>query len=286
MRLDAGRIGRGLAIGLLSLTALVMAAYAGVHVTSQRSINRTYEAPLLGFAVDDDPSTLAEGERLARITGCIGCHGPAMEGRIFMDERWLARIVAPDLRQIVREQSDAELERVIRRGVMRNGRSVWIMPSPMLYHLSDEDLGAILFYIRSVEPDGDFQARSRMRIGARVGVLVGLFHPLAEEIGAHEERFAPDKDVPIELGRYLAMIACTECHGQDLGGGFDGQAPDLRMAGFFQPTAFHELMREGVAPGGRELGVMGDVARGRFAHFTDHEIEALHLYLRSLGPAP
>jgi len=284
-RTARGRLLGGLRIVVLLIVGLVVVAYGVLHFASERVLKQTYDAPLLAFAVEDDDSTLAEGERLARITGCIGCHGQAMEGRVFMDERWLARIVAPDLRRTAREWSDADLERVIRRGIQPNGRSVWVMPAPMLYHLTDEDLAAILGYIRSVEPDGDFRATSRMRIGARIGLLMGVFHPLAEEIDSFEPRFVPDRDVPLKLGRYLALIACTECHGQDLGGGFEGQAPDLRMAGFFQPEAFRRLMREGVGPGARELGVMADVARGRFAHFTDDEIEALHLYLASLGPA-
>lgn len=282
---DRPRLLRGLRIAVLLLVGLVLVAYGILHVASERVLKRSYDVPPLTFAVDDVTGTLAEGERLARITGCIGCHGPAMEGRVFMDERWLARIVAPDLRRTTREWSDADLEGVIRRGVQPNGQSVWIMPAPMFYHLVDEDLKAILAYIRSVEPDGDFRVTSRMRIGARIGILLGVFHPLAEEIETFEPRFAPDRDAPLELGRYLALIACTECHGQDLAGGFEGQAPDLRMAGFFQPEAFRRLMREGVGPGARELGVMADVARSRFANFTDDEIEALHLYLASLGPA-
>lgn len=39
------------------------------------------------------------------------------------------------------------------------------------------------------------------------------------------------------------------------------------------------------ALGGRELGLMADVARSRFAYFTDAEIQALHAFLRTLGAA-
>jgi mono/diheme cytochrome c family protein len=285
VRLDRARIRRGLAIAFLGFLGLLVVAWVLVYVASERIIRATYDVPLLDFAVQTDSSNLAEGERLARIGGCLGCHGPAMEGRVFMDERWLVRLVASDLRRVVRQQSDAELERSIRRGVLPDGRSVWAMPSPMFYHLTDEDLGAILAYMRSVEPDQTEgpQVASRMRIGARVGVLAGMFHPLVEEIDADRPRFIPDRDEPLELGRYLALTACSECHGQDLRGGFGGQAPDLRMAGAFQPDAFSRLMKEGVSPGPRELGVMADVARSRFAHFTDAEISALHLYLGNLG---
>ena len=38
-------------------------------------------------------------------------------------------------------------------------------------------------------------------------------------------------------------------------------------------------MRTGVALGGRELGLMSDVSRGRFVHMTDDELNALHAVL-------
>lgn len=40
-------------------------------------------------------------------------------------------------------------------------------------------------------------------------------------------------------------------------------------------------MREGVPLDGRELGLMKRVAVGRFSHFTDEEIAALHAYARA-----
>lgn len=40
-------------------------------------------------------------------------------------------------------------------------------------------------------------------------------------------------------------------------------------------------MRTGVAVGSREVGLMSDVARSRFRHFTDAEIRALHAFLKA-----
>jgi len=39
----------------------------------------------------------AEGERLARITGCTGCHGPTMAARVFILIPNVARLIAPYL---------------------------------------------------------------------------------------------------------------------------------------------------------------------------------------------
>jgi hypothetical protein len=38
-------------------------------------------------------------------------------------------------------------------------------------------------------------------------------------------------------------------------------------------------MRTGVATGERQVGLMSQVARGRFVHFTDAEVDAIYDYL-------
>ena len=45
-------------------------------------------------------------------------------------------------------------------------------------------------------------------------------------------------------------------------------------------------MRTGVAIGDREVGLMSEVSRGRFTHFTEREQRAVHQYLRRLGATP
>lgn len=276
---------RGLRIGLIGLAALALAGYGVAYGLSQRMLHRTYQAPLAAFSVPSDPALLAEGERLARIHSCFFCHGETLQGTVHVDQPFLVRIVAPGLTRIVREYSDAELERVIRRGVRRDGRSVWAMPSTMYYHLTDEDLGALLAYLRSVELREGLATEFRPRLLARLMIAAGNARPLAAQIDTKIPRPALDRHDPLALGRYLALTSCSGCHGADLRGGNRGRAPDLRIGGAFTPDAFIRLMREGVGSGGRELRLMGGVARSGFSHFTDAEITALYAYLRSLGAA-
>ena len=40
-------------------------------------------------------------------------------------------------------------------------------------------------------------------------------------------------------------------------------------------------MRTGVPPGGRDLGLMKEVAQRDFANYTDEEVAQLHAYLRA-----
>lgn len=55
------------------------------------------------------------------------------------------------------------------------------------------------------------------------------------------------------------------------------------MVAAYGEDDFHQLMREGVALGERELGLMSAVSTSRFKYFSDPEIEALHQYLSTLS---
>lgn len=70
----------------------------------------------------------------------------------------------------VRAYPDADLARIIRRGVRPDGRTVVVMPSEMFSALTDADLGKILAYLHSEPP----------RAGPGRKVRVG---PLARELG-------------------------------------------------------------------------------------------------------
>jgi hypothetical protein len=61
----------------------------------------------------------------------------------------------------------------------------------------------------------------------------------------------------------------------------DGKAPPLAIAAAYTDEAFRHLLRTGETPGRRDLDVMDDVARARFAHLTADEVAALHTYLRT-----
>jgi mono/diheme cytochrome c family protein len=289
--------GAGYAAG--GVVVLLVLAAAAVYVQSERVWNRAYDVPLtwggagaLALAEGDSPAAVeaalpadvVEGERLARILGCYGgCHGTTLEGGLFFDEPRVARVTAPNLTLAVREHTEAELERVIRRGVRRDGRSVFGMPSPMFAHLADDDYARLVAFLRS-QPvlDGPTAAFVLGPMG-RLGVALGQFPPLATHAAASSPARAP-RDDELAWGRYLALTVCSECHGPDLrGGGGDGGPPDLRMAAAFSDEAWFALMRTGRGLGDRELGLMGRVALSRFQYLTDDEIRALRAYLATLA---
>ncbi len=265
--------------------ALALAATLYVFLATQPMLNKTYDQQLTTIAVPHDDESIAEGKRLARIRGCFdGCHGNGLDGGYVFDDGWISRFVSPNLTQVAASHSDAELERVIRHGVRKNGKSVWFMPSTMFYHLNDEDLGKIIAFIRSVPVTDGPATESWIGPRWRLDLLQDRYLPQAEEIRRDAPWIRDDME-PAERnrGRYLALTVCSECHGMKLQGDIEGSTPNLAIVAAYSEADFFKLMRTATPLSGRKLGLMGEVARSRFVHFTDDEIRDLYGYLHSLG---
>jgi cytochrome c553 len=264
----------------VALVALGLLAYGVVYAVSEYAYRRVYLEPLVDPVLPTDSGAIAEGGRLAHLRGCSGgCHGSEIEGDVFMDEPLLAKIVAPNLTAAVRRYSNAELARIIRRGVRPDGRSLVVMPSEMFSALSDADLGKILAYLRSVPPRAGPGPAVRLGPLARLGLALGKYHTAADLVHRADSLASayPAAADSTAGGAYLARTVCTECHGLDLQGG--EKAPDLRIAAGYSPEAFTRLLRTGKASGDRELELMSPVARSRFTYFSDAEIRSLYEYL-------
>jgi cytochrome c553 len=273
------RVWRWLRIGLLSVALLLVTAGVTIYLLSERILRRRYTEPRVAVAVPSDSQSVVQGHRLATVRGCSGgCHGREIEGGVFVDQPLLARLIAPNLTAAVRTYSDADLARIIRRGVRPDGHSLIGMPSEMFTGLTDRDLGKILAYLRSVPPRPGPGPERRLGPIARIAFVTGKFRPAAELVrrAALVNGIYPRGDSTAP-GAYLARTSCTECHGLDLEGG--DRAADLRIAVGYSSEAFAGLMRRGTALGGRELPLMSKVARSRFSHFTDQELGELYTYL-------
>jgi cytochrome c553 len=265
----AGGIG-----GLLLCIALY------VLIASEAVVTRTYAIPVTSFDAPSDSVSAGRGKHLATIYGCNNCHGRELQGTVFLDDPKLARIHAPNLTRVVKEYTDAELERLLRHGVKRDGRSVWIMPSQMYSRLTDQDLADVIAYVRSMPERDGVDRGLTLRPLARIGILTGQFTPVAAQIQADGgSRQTPDSSDPLARGRYLVMTACTECHGLDLQGSAFLKAPSLLIAAAYSSEDFAHLMHTGTGMGGRKLDLMAKAAKGRFSSFTDEEIAAIRAYL-------
>jgi len=271
--------------GLLAIVVLLAVGLAAAYAVSSRILNRTYDAPLVEFTIPKDSASIVEGERLARIRGCYdGCHGDAAEGDLFMDSPLFGAVKSPDLTRAVATMSPELLERAIRSGVRANGKGVVIMPSASLYYLTDDDLGSMLAFLGSIPRTDGPETEVRLGPLARVFLALGVFRPAASRIDHDEPRPGPgDGTDPIQLGRYMAMTSCTECHGMDLAGISEGgfETPGLAIAQAYSPEEFRRLLSEGIPIGVRELDLMALVAQKRFSYMTEEEVDAVHAFLLS-----
>ena len=103
--------------------------------------------------------SLAEGERLTTLMGCLWCHGEGLGGQKYFanaDKGFI--IVAPDLTAKIRDYSEAEFARAVRHGVRPDGTSLQIaMPAYSFYDLSDADLKAIMAYIMQLPEQNGYE---------------------------------------------------------------------------------------------------------------------------------
>lgn len=265
---------------LIGLAVILIVAVTTAYVLSERAVRGTFTEPAPSIAVPTDSGSIAEGRHLAQLRGCTDCHGPQLAGKMFIDHPLIATVAAPDLTIAAREYSNADLTRIIRRGVRPDGRSIIGMPSAMFSALRDNDLGKIIAYIRSLPPSNGQRREVTLGPGARALLAAGQFKTAAAEVREADVASAsfPRPDEANAEGAYLARTVCTECHGAKLEGQ-GSRSPNLRIAAGYTLEQFTHLMRAGKARGNRELTLMSDVARDRFTHFTDDEIRALHSYL-------
>lgn len=266
--------------GLAGVVVFVLFAAAGAFAASEAMIRWPVRAPEARLAASAGPDAVARGRRVAKLNGCHDCHGERFEGRLFHDEMPILRAWGPNLTLTAAEQSDGELDRAIRYGVAGDGRRLWVMPSAALSQLSDQEAADLIAYIRSFPKTGVRQPAMQVGHLGRMGVLLGKLRSEPATLAAHGPIQVPDYGPDVAEGRQMARL-CVECHGEDLSGMEILKAPDLAVAAAYDSADFERLLRTGIAPGGRKLGLMSGVSLSRFSALTDAEIEALHAYLKA-----
>lgn len=273
----------GFVVASLAGIALLGAAY--LYFASERELARQFTAhDDAALVVPDTAADVEEGRRLALLGGCHDCHGENLAGRLVDDIPFLVRLVAPNISTALPAYDDAQLATVLRKGVKPDGKSVAFMPSEQFRHLSDQDLGRLIAYLRTVPATAEgVQEQTELRILGRLILVKGDVKVAAAAIESLPEPVRHfDAEDSVSHGRYLVMNFCSECHGQDLQGFPAINAPPLAVAKGYALEQFEKLLQHGDALGDRDLRIMGPTSRARFAHFTRDEIAAVHAYLHSL----
>jgi len=268
-----------------ALLFLIITAAAVFYLWSNAIMNRTYPVPLANVNIPTDSASVKEGERLLHIEHCSDCHGARLTGQIFPDAEPLATLVAPNLTQIIPTYSNAEIERLLRDGVKKDDRSIFVMPSYMFRQLKEESIAKIIAYLRTLPPlptTPGLPQESTFHFSWRLKLIEGQIQSTASMINPNSPRlYIPKDTTQISFGKYLAMTACTACHGTDLKGE-EGFSPNLIIASAYSEKDFFRLIRTGVALGDRkDIGMMSRVAKNNLSYLNDKEISSIYAYLKT-----
>lgn len=272
---------RYVSYGLGALAALALVAVVAIYGLSEKALGARV-APRPSQLAAPTAAQLADAPRQLKISGCTGCHAEGMRGQLFFDEPGLAKIYAPNVALLARSMSDEQLERSIRQGIGHDGRSLFIMPSQQYQFLTDQEVAAMIRAIRALPPGGSAQPAMSLGPMGRVGLAMGKFETAPALVAAYRAERLADLGPAHAVGRHIVEVNCTECHGALLKGREikpGTVSPDLALVAGYDADQFRRLLRNGVAPSGKDLGLMAEVAKGDLSHLTDEEIDAVHAYL-------
>ncbi|MGQ0600044.1 c-type cytochrome [Aquabacterium sp.] len=300
MSFTASRWFRRAGIALIVLlTAGTAAIVLALHQAEAR-MSRSVPLPAYPVALRDDAGSLARGRYLYESRGCADCHGLNGAGRLFVNDGGLHLAgpnISPGPGNVVANYQVQDWERVIRHGVKPDGRPAMIMPSDDYNRLTDDDLAALVGYVRSLPPVAGQGAVLDLPMGVRVLYGLGAIKDAAARI---DHQLPPQAPVPegvtVEHGRYVANM-CIGCHGPTLSGGkIPGSPPSWpdatnltpgegsAMVRYASADAFVAMLHTAQRPDGSAISpVMPFEALGRL---SDTDARALHAYLLTVPSRP
>ncbi len=258
-------------------------------------------------------ATAGADERLDRgkylvesIAGCGNCHTPqgpngplpgmALAGGLVMKDPTFTAVsanITPDPETGIGKWTDAQISVAIREGRRPDGSLIGPpMPFQQYRSLSDNDLAAIVSYLRTVPPVKNAVARTKypFPLPPAWGPPVGKIPDVAQ-------------NDPVAYGRYLAgpMGHCIECHSAPDQKGVPDTRNALGAGGMvflgpwgestssnitptnlkrYSDAALKKIIATGVRPDGSHLKPPMGVPY--YAKMTEHDLNALIAYLRTL----
>jgi mono/diheme cytochrome c family protein len=286
--------------GLIGLLVVAFIALYLIGSIKWKRLHGQYEVPVETVAVPTDAASIARGEHVVTIHLCKECHMPTLSGQV-VGAPALFTFGIPNLTSgtggVGGTNTDADWVRAIRHGVGHDGRGLALMPSYIFYYLSDEDLGAVIAYLKSLPPVDDQVPPTDLGPVGRVMLALGQLPPeMADPAVIRIDHSAPRPASPKpgatkEYGEYLTHI-CKACHGERLNGQIIRQegeylAPNLTPGGelaTWSEEEFKTALRTGVTPTGHKLL---EVMPWKYVgQMTDEEMGAVWLYLQSLPALP
>ncbi len=277
----------GIALGGLIVLAAVTVGM--LYALGNARLTKHYEVQPESVAIPADQASLELGKKWATVL-CAGCHGADFSGKPLVDDQTIGYLAAPNLTSgeggSGSEMADADWILAIRHGVDPEGRALIGMPSMNFYYLSDQDLGAMIAYLKTVPAVDHDLGEPNLPFTGKVLVGAGLFGKnilSAEKIahtGPRPAIIGPAANA--EYGGYLVRIeGCRDCHGENLTGGKSPEpgarhAPDITRNGFFRTWSQEKFVTAARTLKGR--GMPWAILKP----LDDTELKAIFLYLQSL----
>lgn len=292
------RVLKWIGIVLGSLIGLLLVAGVVMYLMGNARLNKTYDFPPSTITIPTDAASIEYGKHRAEIL-CEGCHGADLGGI----NNWFAAgplgtIDAANLTSGeggfgLEAKSDDDFVRAIRHGIDPEGKPLFMPAVVSTSLLSDEDLGAIIAYVKSIPPIDRVTNGQNFTPLAKIMLAAGMLGELPVESVSHDEQVtAPEQSVSVAYGKYLVDTNdCRICHGPNLNGGpfpdptITKISPNLTPGGevaFWSEDEFINTLRTGVTPSGHELD-NNFMAWKNYRNMTDDELKAIYLYLQSLS---
>jgi mono/diheme cytochrome c family protein len=197
--------------------------------------------------------------------------------------------LTPDTETGAASWTDDQIARAIREGIKHDGTTLFpVMPYGEYRSVSDEDIAAVVVYLRSVPAVRNPLPKSK--INFPVNYLVrSAPQPLTVAV------VSPPGGDTLARGKYLAKIGCG-CHSAvenlAFGGGEALAGPwgsvtsanittDASGIGYYSESTFATALRTGYV-GARKLNSI--MPFGDFKDLTDDDLKAIFAYLRTVPP--
>ena len=278
---------------LLSVFIVIaLAFYAIAYFSTQARINKKYivDVPLL--QIPTDSISYERGRKIATNRGCLGCHGANLGGfEEFLPEgspmgTLFARNITSGKGGI--NYSDEDWLRVLRHGVNKEGKSVWFMPSQEVCHISNQEMGELIGFLKKQPPVDNTVPEKKLGPLGRVFVFLGKFPLLSAEVIDHNATYKDviTPSITSEYGAYLATT-CQGCHSPNFNGGpplkpGTPAVPNISATGAlgkWEEQDFINIMRTGKRPDGKQVS---DAMPYKYFKFSDDELKAIYSFLHQL----
>lgn len=279
---------------LLGIVVIVSIAFAIFSFLFRQHVNKQYAVQVREIPIPMDSASIAAGKHLYEIKGCGECHGADLRGKVFVDDPAIGRIAGTNLTYgkggLPESFDNKAWLKAMRHGLNAENKTLLLMPSEEFSRLDDRDMAAIIAFCKA-QPKIDVPTVP-VKVGPMGKVLaVSGKMPLfpAEYIDHRQQQPALVLKAPTaDYGKYLSA-SCTGCHKPSLTGGDNpvpGGAPVANITGSghvgkWSKDEFITALRSGKTPEGKQL-LVKDMPWTMTAQYTDEELIALYLYLRSL----